>query len=364
MPRYAVGKMPGRKGRPGAFAPRLLACLLLLPLPGNSSDDCLVVAHRGASGYLPEHTLAAYRLAIELGADYVEPDVVMTRDGIPIARHESWLNATTDVASRPEFASRRRVQLIGGSELDGWFSEDFTLEEIRTLRATERWPDLRPDSAAENGRHLVPTLQEVIDLLVEVETADGKRIGIYPELKQPEYFEERDLDVVGTVIATLHRNGYRSQDDPALIQSFESAALREAAKVTDLRLMQLLWSDEPSEIDSMLRPHALREVAAYADGIGVPKYGFVIEPLADGPAGAPVGTGLVSDAHDAGLLVHVFTFRAENRFLPAQFRAAGGDAAKGDLAGELELFVSAGIDGFFIDQPEVGRLVCDAPPRP
>ena len=359
MPRYAVGKKPGRKGRPGRFAPRLLACLLLLPLPGHPGDECLVVAHRGASGYLPEHTLAAYRLAIELGADYIEPDVVMTKDGIPIARHESLLNATTDVASRPEFAGRRRVQLIDGREFDGWFSEDFTLEEIRTLRATERWPDLRPDSAAENGRHRVPTLQEIIDLLIEVEMVDGRRIGIYPELKQPAYFSNRDLDIVGTVIATLHRNGYRTQDDPALVQSFEAEALREVSALTRLRLVQLMWASEPGQIDALISPSNLAQVAQYANGIGVPKYGFVIELPDEDSTGAPIATDLVRDAHAAGLFVHAFTFRAENRFLPARFRVPGMDAASGDVTAELRMFVAAGLDGFFIDNPEVGRTVCD-----
>ena len=347
--------MTGNTGHARAHARRVIGCLLVfaaaLCQPAGAGD-CLVVAHRGASGYVPEHTLAAYRLAIELGADYIEPDLVLTRDGIPVARHENLLQLTTDVARRPEFAARRREAEIGGKTVRGWFSEDFTLIEIRSLRAIERFPEERPGSASQDGQYAIPTLQEVIELVNEVERESGRRVGLYPELKQPAYFLARGLDVVSATIDVLRSNGLDSPADAVLIQSFDAEALLRASELTRLRLVRLLWAEQPKEIGAAVSPAVLRKIAAYAHGIGVPKYGFVFE--SDAPPFSP--TSLISNAHAAGLFVHVYTFRAENEFLPEKFRVAG--QRRGRLEAELRLFLSAGIDGFFIDQPDIGRRAC------
>lgn len=327
---------------------------LSLLLFDAARSDCLVIAHRGASGYLPEHTLPAFELAIEMGADYIEPDIVLTRDGVPVVRHESQLDLTTDVASRPEFAERRREVKRFGEPVQGWFTYDFTLAELRRLRARERYAELRPRGAARDGEFSVPTLQDVIDLVAQHKAATGVEIGIYPELKNPQLFTARGLDIVSIVTSLLEGNGYSKATDPAMIQSFDAEALVGADKLTNLRLVQLMWADEDSEITPMITPASLRKLAAHVDGIGVPKYGFV-----QSREDPPQPTRLVADAHAAGLFVHVYTFRAENNFLPAAYRSSDDLKSPGDLAGELSAFLSTGIDGFFIDHPDVGRQVCD-----
>ena len=342
--------------RPFVSLPSIAAIVLLAGLASSvfAAPACVVIAHRGASGYLPEHTLEAFRLAIAQGADMIEPDVILTRDGVPVVRHESLLQLTTDVAERPEFADRRRTQQLAGREFDGWFSEDFTLAELRTLRATERYPDLRPDSAARNGEFMIPTLQEVIDLARDA----GRVVGLYPELKQVAYFSERGLDMVAIVLGLLADNGFTNADDAVLVQSFESAALRRADGLTDLRLVQLLGAEDPAIIATEISGKFLRATATYADGIGVPKYDYVMHR----PAGdeLPVPTSLLTEAHVLGLFVHAYTFRPENRYLPRAFRRGDADALHGHLPGELALFIAAGLDGFFTDSPDVGRRACDA----
>jgi glycerophosphoryl diester phosphodiesterase len=305
----------------------------------------LVIAHRGASGSLPEHTLAAYRMAIEQGADYIEADLVMTKDGVLVARHENEISATTDVAARSEFAARRTTRTIDGKPVNGWFTEDFTLREIKTLRAKERIPDLRPRSALHDGRYEVPALEEIL-LLLSRENGNRERerqVGIYPETKHPAYFQSIGLPLEEPLVALLEKYGYRGRQAKAFIQSFEPASLRKLAKLTQVPLVQLL---------SPRRPFELAAIAAYAQGIG-PAKEMLIPRRADGSLGPPAA--LAREAHAHGLFVHAWTFRAENAFLPAEFRSAAGPAAHGDLGAELARYRSLGIEGLFTDHPALAR---------
>ncbi|WP_043459985.1 glycerophosphodiester phosphodiesterase [Azohydromonas australica] len=355
------------------------------PEPARSSPSRpLVIAHRGASGYLPEHTLAAYWMAIEMGADYIEPDLVSTRDGVLVARHENAIailnadgsvrEATTDVADRPEFASRRRTKTIDGAALTGWFTEDFTLAELRTLRARERLPALRVANTRFDGMFRIPTLAEILTLVVEVnqrrrERANGKAwkpVGVYPETKHPSYFQGIGLALEEPLVRTLHRFGFNSRKDPVFIQSFETANLRKLAGMTRLPLVQLLngsgqpWdftvSGDRRTYADLAKPAGLAEIAGYAQGIGA-NTGLMI-PLVAGRLGTP--TTLVSDAHAAGLLVHGWTFRAENQFLPDDFDNGSDPAALGNLAGQVKAFLDLGMDGFFTDHAFLGVQARDA----
>ena len=330
----------------------------LLPAPGVMAAECLVIGHRGASGYLPEHTVPAYRLAVEQGADYIEPDIVITRDGVPIARHESLLSLTTDVADRPEFADRQRRQLLRGREFVDWFSEDFSYAEIQQLRATERMTELGRAGAEFDGEYTVPTLQDVIDLLLAERERTGRKIGLYPEVKQGPYFAERGLDAVRIVVETLERNGLGDPDDEVILQSFDARTLRRLNAMTDLPLVQLLGSDDPVAIAAETSSAALAEIATYADGIGVPKYGYVI-PAAPEELPADPASLLVEKAHAVGLIVHVYTLRAENKYLAPAFRSSEDPAEHGNLGGEIKLMLDAGVDGFFTDFPDVGRAICE-----
>jgi glycerophosphoryl diester phosphodiesterase len=341
--------------------------------------DPILIAHRGASGYAPEHTLAAYFLAIEQGADFIEPDLVATRDGVLVARHENEIGGTTDVASRPQFAGRRTVKFIDGVRVEGWFTEDFTAAELKTLRARERLPDLRPGNTRFDGMFEIPTLDEVLAL---VRAVDWQRqmlaqqrglpaprpIGVYPETKHPSYFAGIGLALEAPLVATLHRWGYAGRAAPVYIQSFETANLKALRSLTDLPLTQLAGGEgrphdwvlagDPRTLADLLSPQGLRDIAGYADAIGVDK-SLIIARGADGSLGA--ASALVGDAHAAGLRVHVWTLRAENAFLPLQFRSAGGPAALGDMAGELRAFLATGLDGYFTDYPDLARK---AAPRP
>ncbi len=296
-----------------------------------------VIAHRGASGQRPEHTLESYRLAIEQGADYIEPDLVMTRDGVLIARHENEIGGTTDVAAHPEFAARCRTQTIDGETLTGWFTEDFTLAEIKTLRARERLPQLRHANTVFDGRFTVPTFDEILTLANQAnrERPGRSSIGVYPETKHPAHFTGLGLPLELPVLRALDVHGYGKPGSPVFIQSFDPDNLRYLRSVTDLPLVQLL---EHGLGD-------LGEVATYADAIGIHK------PLAT-PAG-------IAQAHELGLLVHAWTFRAENEFLPADLTIGDSPAAHGRLAAEIARYVERGIDGFFTDFPAIGAAVRD-----
>ena len=229
----------------------------------------IVIGHRGASGYRPEHTLASYELAIEQGADFIEPDVVSTKDGVLVARHENEIGGTTDVAAHPEFADRRTTKVIDGVALTGWFTEDFTLDELRTLRARERLPDLRPGSAAFDGQFGIPTLDDIVDLARRAGERRGHPVGLYPETKHPTYFRSIGLPLEEPLVATLHAAGYQAEDAPVFIQSFEADSLRRLAGMTSLRLVQLLAAGPQAAEHTDAR--ALAEVARYARAIGADK---------------------------------------------------------------------------------------------
>jgi glycerophosphoryl diester phosphodiesterase len=298
--------------------------------------NIIVIAHRGASGERPEHTLESYRLAIEEGADYIEPDLVMTRDGVLIARHENEIGGTTDVAQHPEFAMRRRTQIIDGETMDGWFTEDFTLSEIKSLRARERLADLRPQNRIFDCQFSVPTFDEIMQLAVSANRRRSRPVGVYPETKHPAHFARIGLPLESAVLATLRRYDYATDGAPVFIQSFDPKNLRQLRAMTRLPLVQLLEQELGD----------LGAIASYADGIGIAK------PLATLEG--------VRAAHAANLQVHVWTFRAENEFLPDALKIGAAPAAHGNLDAEIRQFLERGIDGFFIDFPAVGVSVRDA----
>ena len=356
---------------------------LMLPLAGCSDDDeedptpsstieplpeKLVLAHRGASAYLPEHTIAAYTKAIELGADVIEPDLVSTKDGELVARHENEISGTTDVADHPEFADRNKTKTVDGKELTGWFTEDFTLAELKTLRAKERIPEIRPANTQHDGKYEIPTLQEVITLAQAKTKEIGRTIAIYPETKHSTYFQGIDLPLEDKLLQTLEANGYQGADAPVFIQSFEVANLKAIREKTSMRLVQLIGSATAQPYDfvvagdartygDMIKPAGLTDVASYADGLG-PDKSLIIPRDADNHL--TTATTLVTDAHQAGLVVHPYTFRPENNFLPLDFQNGSEPAALGDGAGEITMFLETGIDGFFTDAADIGRSALDA----
>jgi glycerophosphoryl diester phosphodiesterase len=331
----------------------------------TEQQQCLVIAHRGASGYVPEHTLAAYRLAILLGADYIEPDLVMTRDGQFIARHENQLAGTTDIADHPEFAKRRATRTVDDKEKSDWFSEDFSLAELQQLRARERLPEIRPANTSLNDLFPIPSLQDIIDMVREMEQIVGRTIGLYPELKSPAYFRDRGLDPEGALVAELKKNGYQGPDAAIFIQAFETDSLQRLNKLTDMRLVYLIGydPDDPETADSQLSDAGLRQLAEFVDGIGVAKYGLLIPRDAAGNLKSENATDLPQRAHRLGLLVHAWTFRAENEFLPTNLRSTGPNTALGNSLAEHRLFIEAGVDGLFTEQPDIARAACDNAPQ-
>jgi glycerophosphoryl diester phosphodiesterase len=295
-------------------------------------NNVTVIAHRGASGERPEHTIESYALAIAQGADYIEPDLVMTRDGVLVARHENEIGGTTDVADHPQYAARRRTQVIDGERLTGWFTEDFTCEELKTLRARERLPDLRPQNAAYDRLFEVPTFDEIMQLVAAAnrERSGAVPIGVYPETKHPAHFTALGLSLEVPVLETLQRYGYARAGSPVFIQSFDPANLQLLRTLTDLPLVQLL--------DGALGD--LQATAGFADAIGISK------PLATAEG--------VALAHALEMKVHVWTFRAENEFLPEDLRAGKEPRAHGRLEEEIGRYLQLGIDGFFTDFPALG----------
>lgn len=358
--------------------------------PGEQAKP-LVIGHRGASGYVPEHTLAAYWMAIEQGADYVEPDLVSTKDGVLVARHENAIailnadgsirEATTDVAERPEFASRKTTKVIDGVTLTGWFTEDFTLAELKTLRARERLPQLRTANTRFDNMFEVPTFEEVLNLVEQANErrrqqalAQGghkaarlvKPIGVYPETKHPTYFDSIKLSLEEPLVRTLHAHGYKHKSSPVFIQSFEVSNLKDLATKTRVPLVQLLnGSGKPYDFvvsgdartyADLTKPENLKEIATYAQGVGANT--SLMIPLVGGVLGTP--TTLVADAHAAGLKIHGWTFRAENNFLPNEFDSSSNPAEFGNLAGQIKAFLALGMDGFFTDHPFLGKQARDA----
>ena len=324
----------------------LALAALSLAVPAQAQ---LIIAHRGASGERPEHTLAAYERAIDAGADFIEPDLVVTRDLVLVARHENELSDTTDFAERPEYADRRRAKEIDGRLVNGWFAEDFTLAELRTLRAKERLPGIRPANARYDGLYQVPTLAEIFSLVRAKQAESGRTIGLYPELKHPTFLLSQGIDSVDLLVTALKKEGLDKADRAIFIQCFEVAPLQRLDKLTDARLVQLVSpeggpADEPGvTYADMLRPAGLADIARYADAIGPDLRQIVDE------SGKP--TGLVAAAHETGLKVHGWTLRKENAFLPPSLRIGSDPAATGNYAAAWGLLASTGVDGLFTDDP-------------
>ncbi|WP_390901760.1 glycerophosphodiester phosphodiesterase [Sphingomonas alpina] len=322
----------------------------------------IVIAHRGASGLRPEHTIASYTLAIAQGADFIEPDLVLTRDNVFVARHENDITGTTDVAAHPEFVDRKRTKVIDGESHSGWFTEDFTLAELKTLRAKERLPQLRPDNAKFDGQFEVPTLAEIIALAKAQSKTSGRTIGIYPETKHPSYFASIGLPMEEKLAAELKAAGWSSADAPVFIQSFEVDNLKRLHKLTGIRLIQLMEAaggpvdKAVASYAEMATPAGLKAVAAYAYGIGPSK-----AMIRNGDA-AP--SSLIADAHRAGLRVHPWTFRAENFFLPPSLKDGVNPVTHGRLSDEIAVYIKDGVDGFFTDFPQIGAETRDASKHP
>ncbi len=301
----------------------------------------IVIGHRGASGDRPEHTLESYALAISVGADYIEPDLVSTKDGILVARHENEIGGTTDVATK--FPDRKRMQVIDGDTITGWWTEDLTLAELKTLRARER---IATRKHAYDGQFEIPTFDQVLDLAVRLGRERGRPVGVYPETKHADHFRRLGLPLEEKLVASLRRVGWNHRTAPVFIQSFEIRSLLRLRPMTPVRLVQLVnVTQSPPDsaavtFASMQTPAGLRRLRRFVDGIGVAKE-LILTPTPAGTPGAP--TALVRNAHAAGLLVHIWTIRSDAPFLPAMWH--------GDEAAEIQAFARAGVDGMFTDFP-------------
>jgi glycerophosphoryl diester phosphodiesterase len=351
----------------GAAAPALVAGRALAAAPVQAPPDrsrpharSLVIGHRGASGYRPEHTLASYELAARMGADFIEPDLCSTKDRVLVARHEPEIGGTTDVAGRPEFADRKRTVLLDGVSTTGWFTHDFTLAELKTLRAVERLPAVRQRNTLYNGRFEVPTFQEVLDLRARLSKELGRVIGVYPETKHPTYFRDLGLELETPLSRILRKNGLDNPGAPVFVQSFEAHNLQALHDEFRLRVPLVFLTaaagnpfNDPRSYADYTTAAGLREIAAFVSGVG-PDKNQIIPRNADGTLAAP--TSLVADAHDAGLVLHPYTFRAENQFLPTDFRVTADPNAYGRAIDEQITFLKAGIDGLFTDQADIGVL--------
>ncbi|WP_217170698.1 glycerophosphodiester phosphodiesterase [Streptomyces sp. AC512_CC834] len=324
-----------------------------------------VIGHRGASGYRPEHTFGSYELALDLGADIVEAgDLVPTRDGHLVCRHEPEIGGTTDVADHPEFADRERTKLLDGVSTTGWFTEDFTLAELKTLRAIERIPANRPHNTLYDGRWEIPTFEEVLRWQNEQTRRRGRQVWIYPELKHPTYFRKLGLGTEERLARLLRKYGKDGKHAPVIIQSFEPTSIRRMNKLVGNPLAVLLsgadsrpWdfveTGDPRTTADLITPKGLKEIASYAQGIG-PTLDLIIPKDSAGRLTEP--TTLVRDAHRAGLILHPYTMRNENPFLPADFRKGGDPDAYGDAFGAFRTYFATGIDGVFTDNPDTGVL--------
>lgn len=325
----------GQRSSVAALCPLLAVVLALAcappfrrdPNPLTAELHPLIIAHRGASGHRPEHTLEAYAVAISMGADFIEPDLVSTRDGVLVARHENEIGSTTDVAER--FPTRRTTKVVDGDTVRGWFIEDFTLAELRTLRARERLPFR---SHAFDGQFGVPTFDEVLALADTVGRRHGRAVGVYPETKHPAYFRGIGLPLEDPLLKSLRARGLARRDAPVFIQSFDAPSLRALRRRTRVRLVQLVYDT------AQVTPAALRDIATYADAIGANS-----RLIVPGASGAQP-TSLIRDAHGLGLLVHVWTLRPEPIYLAARYQ--------GDPLAEVRELVALGADGLFGDYPD------------
>jgi len=318
-----------------------------------------VVAHRGASGDRPEHTIEAYRMAIRMGADDIELDLVATRDGVLVARHESELSVTTDVAAHPEYADRFTSRVLDGVEREGWFTDDFTLAELKRLTARERYPGLRPASATYDGACGIPSLNEVLAMVHAETVRCGRSIGVMAELKHAAHHDALGLPLDRALLSDLRRHGLDHPRSRVTVMSFETTVLRRLAGQTGVPLVQLLddadrrpadlaAAGDPTTYADLCTPEGLALIDEYADGIG-PRLSLVLPRDGDDNVAGP--STLVRDAHRLWLTVHVWTLRGENHFLPANLRRPGGPAAPGDLAGVARLLLDAGVDGLITDHP-------------
>jgi glycerophosphoryl diester phosphodiesterase len=327
--------------------------MMATPVLAQISSSPVVIAHRGASGERPEHTRAAFERAIEQGADMIEPDLVLSKDGHLIVRHENEIGGTTDVADRPEYAERRRSQIIDGHRFEGWFTEDFTLFELRGLLARERLAELRPANTVFADQRIL-TFQDVIDIARDASILTGRTVGVAPELKHPTHFASLGLDMEAALLKVLRANGLTGSDAPVIIQCFEVGPLQRLNRIIDTPLLQLMAANEsPADRPDLIwgpqvSPEDLADISAYADYIGV-ESGLVLPRNAAGYTTSP--TTLVRDAHAQGLKVVVWTLRAENAFLPMERRIGDKPADHGDMVGYVGAFVELGVDAVFTDFP-------------
>ncbi|OIK00668.1 glycerophosphodiester phosphodiesterase [Streptomyces colonosanans] len=354
----AGGAVLGLSGTARADARQAGGELKGLPVP-------TIVGHRGASGYRPEHTFGSYNLALDMGADIVEAgDLVPTKDGHLVCRHEPEIGGTTDVADHPEFADRKTTKVLDGVSTTGWFTEDFTLAELKTLRAIERIPATRPHNTLYNGRWEIPTFEEVLQWQDEQTRKRGKQVWIYPETKHPTYFRKLGLGLEERLAKILRRHNKDKKNSPVIIQSFEPSSIQRLNTLVGNPLVVLLsnagsrpWdfveAGDPRTVADLVTPAGLKEIASYAQGIG-PTLDLVIPKDAKGNLTTP--TSLVADAHAAGLILHPYTMRNENTFLPANFRKGTDPAAYGDAFGAFKAYFATGIDGVFTDNADTGLL--------
>ncbi|TQJ51183.1 glycerophosphodiester phosphodiesterase [Phycicoccus sp. SLBN-51] len=327
------------------------------------TDRPLVIGHRGAAGYRPEHTLASYELAARMGADFIEPDLVSTKDHVLVTRHENEISGTTDVAEHPEFADRKTTKTVDGKAVTGWFTEDFTLAELRTLRATERLPGVRQENTIYNGRYQVPTFDEVLRLRDRLSHELHRTIGVYPETKHPTYFRSIGLDLETPMVAAVRRAHLDREQAPIFIQSFELTNLLELREKQHVRAplvfltsakgqpYDLTAKGDPRTYADLLTAGSLKDLSKVINGIG-PDKNQVIPRQADGTLGTP--TSLVADAHAVGLKVHPYTFRNENQFMPVEFRNGTSPNDYGKAINEQVRFLRTGIDGLFTDNADTG----------
>ncbi|KVP39436.1 glycerophosphodiester phosphodiesterase [Burkholderia ubonensis] len=363
-----------------------VACAATFVLAGCGGDEITrdptqplsakvqVIGHRGASALRPEHTLASYRKAIEDGADVIEPDLVSTRDGVLVARHENEISGTTNVSALPQFASRKTTKTIDGVPLTGWFTEDFTLAELKTLRARERIAQFRPANTAYNDQYEIPTFDEIVALAKQMSAQVGRTIHLYPETKHPTYFQSIGLPLEDRLVDALQKDPYTARTATIYIQSFEVANLkairsRIGSSQPNWKLVQLMddaaqrpydfvKANDKRTYGDLSTRDGMREVATYANGVG-PYKASIIAVGADDTLQQP--TPYVRYAHEAGLVVHPYTFRPENNFLPASLKDGGAASARNTAGSvrEIQAYLRAGIDGFFTDDPAVGRTAVD-----
>ena len=337
--------------------------------PTVNTPEILIIGHRGASALRPEHTLAAYQKAIDDGADFIEPDLVATKDGYLVARHENEIGETTNVSELPQFADRKTTKVIDGVSLTGWFTEDFHLNELNQLKARERIPQIRPNNVQYNDLYNIPTLEQIIELADQHYQKTGKIIGLYIETKHPTYFQQQNLALENSLLMSLAKHKYTREIAPIYLQSFEISnlkAMREQLaqlnSIKQIKIIQLYGGKSTQPADAAMQKltinygdmatvAGLKEVAKYADGVG-PSKTYILPNTQ-----AATVTSFVKDAHAVGLKVHPYTLRPENEFLPDYLDCGVNPAERCETGAikEYELFFRAGVDGIFTDDPGLGR---------